>query len=98
MNSLNNAYLPEALNLSLQTENSNGTFLGLLDTHFPLNEGSHLEVTQYRVYFDCLLAHLKSGRCVGLHNPSAFLSFGGDRECPSTVILGNSTQQVELIL
>lgn len=98
MNSLNRAYLPESLSLSNQQGHSNETFLGLLDSHFPLNEGSHREVTQYRVYFDCLLAHLKSGRCVGLSNPSAFLEFGGDRECPSSIILKNAEQQIELTL
>ncbi|MFK7864131.1 MAG: hypothetical protein AB8B95_07910 [Pseudohongiellaceae bacterium] len=98
MNSLNNAYLPEELTLSLQHEGSNDTFLGLLDTLFPLNEGSHQEVAQYRVYFDCLLAHLKSGRCVGLHKPAEFLSFGGDKECPSSIVLSNGAQQIELTL
>jgi malate synthase len=98
MNSLNKAYLPESLSLSNQQGLSNETFLGLLDSHFPLNEGSHREVTQYRVYFDCLLAHLKSGRCVGLSRPSEFQEFGGDRECPSSIILKNDDQQIELIL
>lgn len=98
MNSINNAYLPEELDLSLQQERSNETFLSVLDTLFPLNEGSHQEVTQYRVYFDCLLAHLKSGQCVGLSKPAEFLSFGGDKECPSSIILSNGAQQIELTL
>lgn len=98
MNSLNRAYLPESLSLSNQQSQSNETFLGLLDSQFPLNEGSHREVTQYRVYFDCLVAHLRSGRCVGLISPSAFLEFGGDRECPSSIVLKNADQQIELTL
>ncbi len=98
MNSQNKAYLPESLCLSNQHSHSNETFLGLLDSHFPLNEGSHREVTQYRVYFDCLLAHLKSGRCVGLVNAGEFQEFGGDRECPSSIVLKNDEQQIELIL
>tara|TARA_B110000444_G_scaffold258527_1_gene299692 strand:+ start:2427 stop:2723 length:297 start_codon:yes stop_codon:yes gene_type:complete len=96
MNSLNKALLPESLSLSNQQKQSNESFLGLLDSHFPLNEGSHREVTQYRVYFDCLLAHLKSGRCVGLTNPSEFQGFDGDRECPSSIILKDAEQEIEL--
>jgi malate synthase len=98
MNSLNTAYLPESLSLKSQQDHSNETLLGLLDSHFPLYEGSHREVTQYRVYFDCLLAHLKSGRCVGLSNPSEFFEFGGDKECPSSIVLRNTEQQIELTL
>lgn len=98
MNSLNTAYLPESLSLSDRQSNANETFVGLLDSYFPLNEGSHREVSQYRVYFGCLLAHLKSGRCVGLINPSAFLDFGGDKESPSSITLGNEQQQIELTL
>jgi len=98
MNSLNKAYLPESLNLSNQQSLNNETFLGLLDSHFPLNEGSHREVSQYRVYFGSLLAHLKSGRCVGLLNPSEFKEFDGDRECPSSITLKNTEQQIELTL
>lgn len=96
MNSLNKAQLPESLSLSNQAEQSNETFLSLLDNYFPLNEGSHREVTQYRVYFDCLLAHLKSGRCVGLINPSEFQEFDGDREYPSSIVLKNAEQEIEL--
>ena len=98
MNSLNIAYLPESLCLSKQQNHSNATFLGLLDSHFPLNEGSHREVTQYRVYFGSLLAHLKSGRCVGLTKPGEFLEYGGDRESPSSIVLGNDERQIELTL
>jgi|TARA_B110000483_G_C18198640_1_gene544208 hypothetical protein len=98
MNSLNDAYLPESLSLSNQQRSTNETFLGLLDSHFPLNEGSHREVTQYRVYFNCLLAHLESGRCVGLSDPGAFQEFDGDKECPSSILLKNDDHQIELIL
>ncbi len=98
MNSRNQAYLPESLSLSSQQSFNNETFLGLLDIHFPLNEGSHREVSQYRVYFGSLVAHLKSGRCVGLLNPSEFREFDGDRECPSSITLKNTEQQIALNL
>jgi len=98
MNSLNRSYIPASLSLSNQQSDSNETFLGLLDSQFPLSEGSHREVTQYRVYFGRLLAHLKSGLCVGLTKPGEFLEFGGDRECPSSIVLKNAEQQIELTL
>jgi len=98
MNSRNQAYLPESLSLSSQQSFNNETFLGLLDIHFPLNEGSHREVSQYRVYFGSLVAHLKSGRCVGLLNPSEFREFDGDKECPSSITLKNTEQHIELTL
>ena len=78
------------------TPESNGRFQDFLDANFPLHEGSHRDVAQYRVYFDRLIAHLSSGRCVGLNNPSSFIEYGGDRECPSLIALSAQGHQVEL--
>lgn len=80
-----------AINESQQTQ----SLLELLDAHFPLREASHEEVTQYRVYYGKLLAHLKSGRCTGLAT-RAELEFEGDDECPSLISLKNPRLQVEL--
>jgi hypothetical protein len=44
------------------------------------------------------LAHLQSGRCVGLSDPGAFQEFDGDKECPSSILLKNDDHQIELIL
>ena len=98
MSSLYNAYLPKSLGLSNQQSFTNETFMGLPDSHLPVNEGSHQEGTQYRIYFDWLLSHLKSGRCVGLSNPGGFHEFEGDKKCPSSILLQNGEQQIELIL
>ena len=77
-------------------EESNGRFQAYLDSYFPLREGSHADVTQYRVYFERLIAHLDSGRCVGLSNPGSFVEFDGDRECPSLIALASQGHQIEL--
>ena len=69
-----------------------------LDRSFPLRGASHRDVVQYRVYFDGLVAHLRSGRCVGLNTPSQFSDYDGDKECPSLIVLDSSERHVELQL
>jgi malate synthase len=98
MNSINTAYLLESLRIDKRRANSDDTLLGLLDSHFPLTSGSHGEVTQYRVYFNCLLAHLNSGQCVGLSDPGRFIDYGGDKESPTSILLGYELNQIELTL
>lgn len=95
MNHLTHASHSETIDAAMTSE-SNSRFQDLLDVQFPLHEGSHRDVAQYRVYFDRLIAHLSSGRCVGLHNPSSFVEFGGDRECPSLIALSAHGHNVEL--
>lgn len=75
-----------------------GLTRAFLDSNFPLSEGSHGDVTQYRVYFDRLVAHLNTGRCVGLVRPAQFNDYGGDRECPSSILLSSSALEIELQL
>jgi hypothetical protein len=45
-----------------------------------------------------LVAHLKTGLCVGLLNPGQFSDYDGEKENPSSIVLGNSEQQIELQL
>jgi hypothetical protein len=77
---------------------SNDTVKEFLDAQFPLNEGSHRDVTQYCVYYKGLVAHLKTGRCVALANPGQFTDYGGEKGCPTSIVFCNAEQQIELQL
>ena len=96
MSNLQHANLTESFDAATATPESNNRYQDFLDAYFPLKEGSHHDVAQYRVYFDRLIAHLGSGRCVGLSNPRSLVEFGGDRECPSLISLASRSHQIEL--
>jgi hypothetical protein len=96
MNNLSHAELSESFSLADKHNTDTEKLLAFLDTHFALSEGSHRNVSQYRVYFGRLLAHLSTGQCVGLVNSSAFVDFGGDRECPSLICLSYERKTIEL--
>ena len=96
MNNLSHAQLTESFSLADRLSTDTEKLLAFLDAHFALSEGSHRNVSQYRVYFGRLLAHLSTGQCVGLKNPSAFLDHGGDRECPSLISLSHERKFIEL--
>ncbi len=96
MNNLSHAHLTESFSLADKLTADTENLLTFLDTHFALSEGSHRNVSQYRVYFGRLLAHLSTGQCVGLDNPSAFIDFGGDKECPSLITLSHDKKLIEL--
>ena len=96
MSNLRHANLSESFDVATATPESNNRNQDFLDTYFPLKEGSHHDVAQYRVYFDRLIAHTSSGRCVGLTDPSSLVEFGGDRECPSLISLAAKGHQIEL--
>jgi hypothetical protein len=74
------------------------TVKDLLDAQFPLNEGSHRDVTQYSVYYKGLVAYLKSGRCVGLASPGQFADYGGEQSCPTSIVFCNIEQTLDLQL
>jgi malate synthase len=96
MKNLQQAHLTESFDAAHATPESNSRYQDFLDTYFPLKEGSHQDVAQYRIYFNRLIAHLRSGRCVGLADPNRFIEFGGDRECPSLISLASPSHQIEL--
>lgn len=96
MNSLNHAYITQSISLLENHISTADTVTDFLDSNFPLHKASHQDVVQYRVYFEALVAHLKSGICVGLLKPSQFNDYGGDKESPTSILLGNSHQQIEL--
>ncbi|MDE0734096.1 MAG: hypothetical protein OSB72_13695 [Gammaproteobacteria bacterium] len=94
MSNLKYARLSETFETAIAETNIR--YQDFLDAYFPLHEGSHRDVEQYRIYFDRLIAHLISGRCVGLENPGSFVDYGGDRECPSLISLSSSGHEIEL--
>ena len=46
-----------------------------LDQTFPLNHGSHKDVTAYGLYYQHLVAYFADGSCTGLAKPSQFCAF-----------------------
>jgi malate synthase len=59
----------------------------VLDRCAPLQRGSHVDSTLYRVEGGELRVTLKDGHVVGLAKPAQFLGFQGDASSPSAVLL-----------
>ncbi len=68
----------------------------LLDEVAPLTDGSHREVSAYRVEGDRLVAALGDGRVVTLRSPERFAGYKGDAAAPSTVLLVNHGLHIEI--
>jgi len=69
-----------------------------LDQSFPLNKGSHSEVTHYSVFSSHMLAFFADGKTTGLANPGQFVGFEGDANDPESILLRNNGLHVELEL
>lgn len=69
-----------------------------LDESFPLNKGSHSEVTHYSVFSSHLLAFFAEGKTTGLANPGQFIGYEGDTNDPESILLRNNGLHVELEL
>ena len=67
-----------------------------LDEIFPLNHGSHRDVTCYTIYFQHLLAYFEDGTSAGLLTPSQFAGYSGDINAPSSVLFMNNGLHAEL--
>lgn len=67
-----------------------------LDQHFPLNHGSHHDVSSYLVYYQHLLAFFPDGSETGLKNPCQFIAFDGSKSEPSFILLKNNGLHVGL--
>lgn len=67
-----------------------------LDDTFPLDKGSHNDVTSYLVYYQHLLACFDDGSTVGLKNPSQFVALCGHKEQPTDIVLKNNGLHVVL--
>lgn len=58
-----------------------------LDRHFPLSQGSHLEVMSYLVYYTHLIAFMADGSQSGLKRPRQFVALSGHKSEPSCLVL-----------
>jgi len=61
-----------------------------LDQTFPLNTGSHHDVTSYLVYYQHLLAMFADGSTQGLKNPCQFAALSGHKSEPTDIVLKNN--------
>jgi len=71
----------------------------LLDRMFPLESGSHQDVTSYVIDYHHVLAYFKDGNHSGLKYPKHFVAFNGNKEEPCSILFrdGNGSH-VELLL
>ncbi|RNE57316.1 hypothetical protein EEJ33_14300 [Vibrio cholerae] len=58
----------------------------LLDRLFPLENGTHQDVTAYVIDYNHLLAYFQDGRHSGLKYPKQFVAFNGSKENPSHLL------------
>lgn len=67
-----------------------------LDRAFPLNCGSHQNVSSYVVYYQHLLAFFTDGSHSGLRQPKQFVAFNGTKDAPCAIVLQDQGCHVEL--
>ncbi|EGM71904.1 malate synthase [Shewanella sp. HN-41] len=67
-----------------------------LDRAFPLNSGSHQDVSSYVVYYQHLLAFFADGSHSGLRQPKQFVAFNGTKDSPNAIVLQDQGCHVEL--
>ncbi|MGF1742236.1 hypothetical protein L4C34_14345 [Vibrio profundum] len=58
----------------------------LLDTLFPLEHGSHQEVSAYVIDYRHVMAYFKDGTHSGLLHPKHFVAYNGEKEDPSSIL------------
>ncbi|MDC0084759.1 malate synthase G [Oceanospirillaceae bacterium] len=68
----------------------------LLDTHLPLHEASHSQVTQYTVNNGQLQCQLDHGQVALLAEPTQFVGFQGEAKAPKTLLLKHNNLHLEL--
>ncbi|ASJ72527.1 hypothetical protein [Granulosicoccus antarcticus] len=68
----------------------------MLDSTFPLSQGSHGTAIAYLVHFEHLVVIQADGTTTSLKTPSQFLDAGGNPEAPQSILLGNHGIQVEI--
>ncbi len=69
-----------------------------LDETFPLDSGSHQDVTSYVVYYHHLLAFFADGSKAGLQQPCQLVAVNGQRSAPESILLKNNGLHVEIQL
>lgn len=68
----------------------------MLDSMFPLQQGSHGSVKGYMMHFDHLVMIQADGSATALKRPSQFVEAGGNYEAPSSILLEQDGMQVEI--
>ena len=68
-----------------------------LDKVFPLESGSHQDVSSYVIYYKHLLAFFPDGSKSGLAQPKQFVALSGHKSEPTSIVLKNDGFHVELI-
>ncbi len=70
----------------------------LLDRLFPLESGSHQDVTSYMIDYHHVLAYFKDGSHSGLKHSKHFVAFTGCKEQPSSILYRDASgSHVEVI-
>ena len=59
----------------------------LLDRMFPLENGSHQDVSSYVIDYRHVLAYFKDGSHSGLARPKHFVAYTGEKEDPKSILL-----------
>lgn len=70
----------------------------LLDQYFPLENGSHSQVSGYVVYYRHLLAFLEDGTQTGLKTPCQFVALCGHKDAPNSIVLKRNNLHLELVI
>ncbi|MCW8345916.1 hypothetical protein MD535_07835 [Vibrio sp. ZSDZ65] len=58
----------------------------LLDTLFPLDNGSHEDVVSYEIDYRHVLAYFKNGQHSGLKQAKQFIAYVGDKCAPESIL------------
>jgi len=72
-------------------QNKQSRALDFLDDSFPLDKGSHQDVTQYVMDYHHLLVYFSDGSHCGLRHPKQFIGIDGDSCSPNAILF--STQE-----
>ncbi|MGR5541944.1 hypothetical protein ACPV5V_25675, partial [Vibrio campbellii] len=59
----------------------------ILDELFPLENGSHQEVSAYMIDYRHLVAYFKDGSHTGLRHPKHFVAYNGEKEAPCSILM-----------
>ncbi|PIC86640.1 malate synthase G [Sporosarcina sp. P20a] len=70
----------------------------LLDQAAPLAEGSHAEVTAYKIVEGKLQMKLESGNTALLQDESKFVGYNGSEDAPTAVLLVNNGLHIEIAI
>ena len=68
----------------------------VLDRTAPLERGSHIDSTAYRVENGRLLVALRNGASSGLAEPQKFIGFQGEAAAPCAILLRNNGIHIEI--